>query len=205
MVDIGANIGYYTVLAGRLGAQVMAFEPEPDNLDLLRRNIRENDIESRVQVHDCALGEKTGSMTLHIDAGNHGGHSFSAGNILKDGGSLDVPVARLDDVVAASGKQVAVIKMDTQGAEAGILAGALQTLRRDRPVLLTEFWPCGLKKGGSGAAAVLTTLAELNYSFGLFDAVRGQWQPQSQEAILASLDEEDADASGTLVAVANKA
>lgn len=121
-VDIGANVGSYTVLAAAVaGAQVVAFEPDPDTFRALQRNVEINGLEGRVEVHPIALGAQagTGWLTRGLDSMNH---------VVHQGGSTHQPVKieTLDTVLA--GRVPTLIKMDVEGYEPQVLAGAQATL-----------------------------------------------------------------------------
>lgn len=122
-VDVGSNVGGYTVLASAVaGARSIAFEPVPETYAELQRNLRLNNIEPLVQSHCCALGEASGveRMTSQRGGLNH---------IVSDAAGLDtveVSMARLDVVLA--GARCRLIKMDAEGFELSILRGARETL-----------------------------------------------------------------------------
>lgn len=121
-LDIGANVGSYTVLAsGVSGARTIAFEPDPGTARNLHRNIAVNHIGHLVTVHESALGSRTGEVaftvgrdTVNKVAGAH------------DGGTQMVPIGRLDDIPGVLG--AAAIKLDVEGYEEHVLAGAAMTL-----------------------------------------------------------------------------
>lgn len=124
-VDIGSNVGGYTVLASAVtGAHSIAFEPIPETYVELQRNVRLNGIERLVQSYCCALGETTGvnRMTSHRGGLNH---------IVPDAatpGTMEVTMARLDTVLA--GMSCCLMKLDAEGYELSILRGAPETLAR---------------------------------------------------------------------------
>lgn len=124
-LDIGANIGSYTVLAsGVCGATTWAFEPDPGTAKSLRRNIALNTLEARVVVHEVALGEADGTVqfTTGLDTVNH---------VVTDAttGGREVPLRRLDSLIGTA--RPVMIKMDVEGYEEPALRGA-------RAVLETE-------------------------------------------------------------------
>ena len=122
-VDIGANVGGYTVLASVVtGARSIAFEPVPETYMELRRNVRLNDIESLVQCHCCALGETAGVNRMTSERGglNHIVSSEAAS------GTVEVAMDRLDTMLA--GASCRLIKLDAEGYELNILRGAPETL-----------------------------------------------------------------------------
>lgn len=121
-VDVGANIGSYTVLAsGVCGAQTVAIEPDPDTVVHLDRNIAANGLEGRVDRKMTAVGEETGSIafTTGLDTMNRVATA-------SDRDTQTVPVARLDDLL--NGYAPVLIKMDVEGFETPALLGADKTL-----------------------------------------------------------------------------
>jgi len=142
VVDIGANIGYYTLIFSRIVGlgKVYAFEPETANFDLLNKNISENKLDN-ILPYKLALSNKSGVGALKFGEHTHGG-----GTILEDGrnfGEEAVDVATLDEFFA--GKRVDFIKMDVEGGEFNILKGGEETLKKAWGVL-TEFMPQDLAK-----------------------------------------------------------
>ena len=123
-VDIGANIGYYTILASRnVGprGQVYAFEPYPDNFNLLRRNIEANGFAGRVNAHQCAIGDATGKCEMFLSSENHGDHRIVP-DPNRQRATIEVHLRTLDEMVDPQ-VAVDVIKMDIQGSEFLALAG----------------------------------------------------------------------------------
>lgn len=121
-VDIGANIGSYTVLASKVcGAHVVAFEPDPQTAVSLRRNIDVNGIGDLVTVEQMAPGREPGEIafTKGLDTMNR---VAAAG----DTSVQMVPVRRLDDVTEAANPTF--IKLDVEGFEGQVMAGAYRTL-----------------------------------------------------------------------------
>jgi FkbM family methyltransferase len=129
-VDVGANIGYYMLLLAQAvgpGGTVSCFEPDPDNLVELERNVRLNGLAS-VRIHPAAVGAE--NTTVELRGGING--TVSAG------GELRVPLVRLDSAVT---RPVDFLKVDVEGYEGHVLAGARQILTQDRPNLLLEVHP----------------------------------------------------------------
>jgi FkbM family methyltransferase len=121
-LDIGANVGTYTILAAKLcGARVAAFEPDPATAARHERNLAANGIVDRVTLHRSALGAEAGEIgfTSGLDAMNH---------VTIDPGEIGqtVPVWRLDDLVGHLAP--ALIKIDVEGHEEAVLRGAPKTL-----------------------------------------------------------------------------
>lgn len=138
-VDIGANLGYYTCLALYNGKSVIAFEPQRQNLQCLFQNLLANGWQDGVEVYPVALSEKPGLLTLYGASGpsasliqNWAGYSPRFHQI--------VPVSTLDNVLG--GRLLdrrLLIKIDVEGAEHQVLAGAQATLARNlKPIWLLE-------------------------------------------------------------------
>lgn len=124
LLDIGANIGSYTVLASRLcGARTIAFEPDPGTVSALKKNIAANGLEGLARVEECALGDRNGEIqfTVGLDTVNR----VAEGTDLP---SRTVAVRRLDDV--CRDENPALIKMDVEGFEDQVLTGAERVLAK---------------------------------------------------------------------------
>ena len=144
VVDVGANLGYYAVIALGCNApagRVIAFEPDPANHALLLRNLLP--FGDRATARRQAVTAAPGTLTLHRHPDNKGKHSVFAAPDLDAG----VPVAvTLDGALAELGRpRVDVIKLDVEGAEPLALVGMADTLARHRPVLFLE---CAPKRWG---------------------------------------------------------
>ena len=122
-VDIGANVGAYTLLAaGVAGAKAIAFEPSPSTFGYLQQNVRLNGIESRVRALNLAAGSKEGVLELTEGLGTENYVVRSNDRVPK----TQVKVATLDRVIGSD--QPALIKIDVEGFETEALAGAGATL-----------------------------------------------------------------------------
>lgn len=120
-VDVGANIGSYTILAAAgIGAQVVAFEPDGIAFDWLTKNVGLNGVGHRVEAHQQAVGERPGTlrMTVGDDTVNH---VLALQNSLSDLSSQEVSVTTLD--VALGRRVPTVIKIDVEGFETAVVAG----------------------------------------------------------------------------------
>lgn len=150
VVDVGANIGYYTCYFARLvgpKGHVVAFEPAPDLIDILRDNVAYNGY-AHVQIENQAVTEKSGPLTLFMEAGKpEDNRIFSDG----EGNRTAQPVdgVCLDDVPFLKDHPPAFIKMDIQGAEIFAIRGMRRLLGESPDVcVLLEYWPYGLIRAG---------------------------------------------------------
>ena len=159
-LDVGANIGYFSCLFGKLAAttgKVVSIEPEPQNRQLLETNLRLNGL-TNVTVHHCAVGAQDGTARLGIyKAANRGRHSFVDLESCKE--FIDVPVRRLDDLLKDSGvNRWSLMKIDVEGFEPFVFQGGTETLARTESLAL-EFAPDYWKKSKIEPAAVFQNLA----------------------------------------------
>lgn len=129
MLDIGAYTGLYAIAAALRGAEVHALEPNPEAYARLLDNVRANGV--GVVMYRCAAGCTTGRGRL------------AASRVPLTSGARVVPDAAGDlDVLTVDGLDihapVVALKVDVEGLEVDVLAGAMDTLRRDRPLVIAE-------------------------------------------------------------------
>jgi FkbM family methyltransferase len=166
-VDVGANLGLHSLFfASRVGpgGKVFAFEPEPDNCALLVRNIAHNHLEN-IEVFMNAAGAASGAIRLYLAEGSIGGHSASPSAGPR---AIDVAAVRLDDCLRDRAARIDIVKIDVEGSEPLALAGFMETLTRDRPILLIEFAPALLRACGHAPEDLLATLKSLYSDIVLF-------------------------------------
>jgi FkbM family methyltransferase len=148
-VDVGANIGIYTVFALDLGAEVIAVEPTA-RADRVREHLRLNGYEATVLQQALSDAPGTVRMTDHLDSLNH---------LVLDGpGGVEVPATTLDEVLGD--RTAAGVKIDVEGAERLVLQGARRALAERRIRLLQLEWAFGratqtLGESRSGVADLL--------------------------------------------------
>jgi FkbM family methyltransferase len=142
-IDIGANIGSYTVLAGgHIGAKVISIEPVPQTFAHLQRNIAINQMNNNVRAYNIALGSEKGelSFTTSLDTMNH---VATAG----DTNTIQVPVDALDTILDKEEDPV-LLKIDVEGFETHVLSGASSTLARNKlKAIIIELNGSGEKYG----------------------------------------------------------
>src|ERR1700682_266410 len=166
VVDAGANVGNITSplchLVGPTG-RVGAIEPLPHNAARLEELKHHNGLDS-LTVIPVALGASNGSATLRLPPpGRSGGASFSAS--WQEGGFLEVPVRTLDSLVSEAGVagDLAILKIDVEGAEAAVLEGGRQTINSMRPLVCCEFNDMILRDANSSSADLLRICEDLGY------------------------------------------
>jgi len=142
-IDIGANIGSYTVLAGgHIGANVISIEPAPQTFAHLQRNIAINQMNNNVRAYNIALGSEKGelSFTTSLDTMNHVATAT-------DTDTIQVPVDALDTILEKEADPV-LLKIDVEGFETHVLSGASNTLSRNKlKAIIIELNGSGEKYG----------------------------------------------------------
>lgn len=166
VVDIGANIGWYSVIASRLvgsTGRVLSLEPDTANLCLLKKNIAKSGGAARMEILNVALGDRETSSKFFLSQSNLGDHRLFDDGEARD--SVVVKVQTLDTLFADCTYKPTLVKSDTQGSEARIVRGASRLLAVGwRPVFILEFWPYGLIKSGDDALDLWENLLSLGYS-----------------------------------------
>lgn len=166
-VDVGANIGYYTVLAAKLVGEeghVYAFEPDPTSFAILKANVERNGL-SNVTLEQKALSNEPGSLRLFLAPDNKGDH-----RIFDEEGAarpfLDVEAMRLDDYAPIKNRKIDFIKVDTQGAEGLILQGMIETIAANpKLVMVMEYTPSALRAVGTDPSEFLAALQKMDFRF----------------------------------------
>lgn len=163
--DIGANIGYYTLIFARLvghTGKVFAFEPDPGNFALLKKNVEINGYKN-VILAQKAVSDKTGNIKLYLSDSNKADHrTFDSDDGRR---CIEIESIRLDDYFSNYEGKVDFIKMDIQGAEGAALQGMSSLMQKNSHVkMMLEFWPGGLKKFGTEPRDVLEKLIQYGFT-----------------------------------------
>lgn len=157
-VDVGANIGLSTILMARLADTVFAFEASPKNAIFLRKNLELNRI-GNVRVHVNAASHEAGSVRIHEAGFGAGSHVVSSGHVAAhELSTVEVECLTLDSLDLP---RIDFVKIDAEGHEPNVLAGARSLLRRDAPLVYTEVnaW-CLSAFAGHSLGAFVRTLWE---------------------------------------------
>lgn len=127
-VDVGANIGSYSILAGSVvGASCISIEPIPSTFSFLKDNINLNDISGNVTALNIGIGEYEGELkfTSALDTVNH----VMADSEKENADLIDIPIKRLDDILLNI--EPTVIKIDVEGFETNVIKGSQNVLSKD--------------------------------------------------------------------------
>jgi FkbM family methyltransferase len=137
-VDVGANIGLYSVIGCLRSDRLIAyaFEPVAENRRLLERNIALHGVAPRLHVQPMALSDRNGTATIHLgQSGNHSLVNDQGGN------AREIETVTLDEFVAHTRIAPEIIKIDVEGHEAAVVEGAMRTLATYRPTVFMEYTP----------------------------------------------------------------
>jgi len=132
VVDVGACMGYYTLLAAKLvgkDGHVYAFEPEPNLYQLIKTNLELNQYEN-VTVIQRAVLEKGGKRTLSVSGINVGGHSVIE-RLKNEVYTVEVKAISLDEYFRLFYDPIKLIKIDAENSEFFVVKGALNTIRKN--------------------------------------------------------------------------
>jgi FkbM family methyltransferase len=186
-IDLGANIGYFTLLLAQLvgpEGRVFAFEPDPANFELLERNVGANNY-TNVTCFRKAVADRSGRTLLYRSASNPGDHK------LVDDGSreaVEVEVVALDDALPELRGSVHWIKMDIQGAELAALGG-MRALLDSAPELtvVTELSELTLAEFGASVAELVSLMSRFGFGVNqiLADGTLQAVSPEDRSRITA--------------------
>jgi FkbM family methyltransferase len=175
VVDAGANIGYYTVLASRLvgpSGRVIAFEPDAGNFSLLWRNVVENGCKN-VEAYPYALGEHLVYAVLHVCPEAPGSHSLHATSEFL-GPTRKVVTVAGDEVLGGS-RPPDIVKMDIEGAEPEALRGMAKVLEAPgKRVLFVECHQDVLSRRGLKPDDVLEPLRARGWTISWVDSLNAR-------------------------------
>jgi FkbM family methyltransferase len=171
VLDVGANIGYFTMLSAALvgpAGSVVAIEPNGSNTRLIEASRRANAFE-HVTIVQAAAGRNWELLVLNSTYSN-GTTSRPSADLEGLLDAVTVPSIRIDDLVGPD-KHIDFIKIDVEGAEYNALVGARQTIQRCHPVIASEFSP-GMMVGISGisGAEYLNFFVQQGYSLHVVEA-----------------------------------
>ncbi len=136
MIDIGANAGFHALCAASTFSTVHAFEPVPQTAARLAANIARSELASRVRLHEVALSDREGTVSMRVEAGHCGANRIDSAAGTE---GVAVPMTTLDAEARRSGiEAVDLIKIDVEGHERSVIAGGRELLERDRPRIVVE-------------------------------------------------------------------
>lgn len=172
VLDLGANIGYYTLIFARAvgpAGRVFAFEPAPDTFAILKDNVDYNEAH-QVVLENKAVADTDGTLNLYLAEGRPEDHRIFDD---PDEARRAIPIGavRLDTYAPLRDRAVDFVKMDIQGAEWQALCGMRELLARSPEVkILLEFWPYGIIRTGLDPVGMVRDLAGWGFEVREFGA-----------------------------------
>jgi FkbM family methyltransferase len=160
-LDIGAHIGYYTLLMARKCKEVLAFEPNQINYSNLRENIKLNKLNNVITIN-AAVTEKEGFTQLCKHWENTGMHRIYCANWCRKDHEY-VTTKNIDSII----EKADFIKMDCEGSELGALKGMKKLLENNNVTLIMEFHPPSIREYGAEPRDIFNFMRDLGYSFAL--------------------------------------
>jgi FkbM family methyltransferase len=173
VLDVGANIGYFSLLSASLvgpSGFVYSWEPSPDNVKMLYASQLENAF-TNIHIIQAAATEAT-TLLKYFRSSSNGNVAEVNGLRPQDALSVETVLGlRIDDIVPRSAK-IGFMKIDVEGFEVKALAGALDTIQRNRPIVVSEFSPPQLQAGsGVSGEEYLGLFEELGYELSVITQV----------------------------------
>ena len=175
-VDIGANMGYMSLVAAGCGGRVHAFEPVPRLARRIRENIALNRLQDRIAVQEQAVSSSNQPRTFYIAKRlDDGSHSLIAGVPATSVESITVPCTTLDEYLRSTNSDIpALVKIDVEGAEAMVLDGATRTMESGvPPIFIFETADRLADAIGESAASVLRRFTTRGYKVFLVPEYEG--------------------------------
>lgn len=164
VLDIGANIGYYSLIFSELAGEsghVFAFEPEPDNFNILKKNISINHC-NNITLINKGVSDCQGRSKLFLCSENKGMHR--AYRSILCGESIDIEMITGDSFFCNHDGRIDFIKIDIEGFEYNAISGMKNIIEKNRSIkILTEFSPTALRESGHNPVAYIDLL--LDYGF----------------------------------------
>lgn len=194
-VDVGANIGYFSVVAANLvgsAGQVIAFEPDPLNFSLLKASIALNGFEARTVALEAGLANAASHGQLYLSTENFGDHQIYSG----EPGRLSLPITlhHGTDFLRSRIDRLDLLKVDTQGSEYAVMEGLMPLLRElsSPPQIIIELTPFSLREAGASGRALICLLDRLGLPFWIIDHVEHRLVRSSADELSLWCDDVDA-------------
>jgi len=186
VIDIGANIGYYTLLLAKLvgpKGKVISFEPDPTSFKILKKNIKANNFKNIVP-ENKAIADKNREINFYISKKDTRFHQIFDNPDNKK--ILRIRAITLDQYLKKFSGRIDFVKIDIEGAEPLALQGMEKTIKKNRNIkIITEYAPNHLKLSGYDGGKYLKNLADLNFKFYDLDQIKEKNIYLSKKKILA--------------------
>lgn len=172
-IDIGANIGYFTVTIGKSMCKkgiVIAIEPDPENFLILKKNVKNNSIIANLE--NVALSEKEGFMDLFINRENKGAHTLFEFHPSEYEGKIRIETTTLNKILEKyNPPEPILVKIDVEGFEFDVFKGGGKLLER-KCIILSEFSPRLYRRLNREPKELLEEISRFGYK--IFETVSGK-------------------------------
>jgi FkbM family methyltransferase len=192
VIDLGANVGYYTIILCAAVApegKVYAFEAHPDLVRLIAATMYINGLGHLVELHCCAVSDRPGTLSLALSPDHYG-----SGNVVPPGfiptyddnypSRLDVPAVTLDAALADRIGAVDLLHMDIEGSEPLALRGARTLIERSPGIKIITEWSVHMMAARADLGAYVSWLDALGFRFWLIDRETAALSPVERTALL---------------------
>ena len=194
-VDVGANIGYFSILAASVvgdGGAVFAFEPDPANFSLLQASAAHNGLQQQITAVQGGLAEHAGDGRLFLSEDNLGDHQIYAGDAQRS--SVPIRLYNGTQYLASRLQRLDLLKVDTQGSEYQVMSGLMPLLQSlpTMPRMIIELTPLSLRQAGSSGRALIELLATLQQPLWIVDHIEHRLAASSAVELAQWCDNVDA-------------
>jgi FkbM family methyltransferase len=192
VIDLGANVGYYTIILCAAVAPkgiVYAFEAHPDLVRLLKATIHVNGFGPLIELHGCAVSDRPGTLTLALSPDHYG-----SGNVMPGGSDpgydegypirLQVPAVTLDATLGERVRAVDLMHLDIEGSEPLALRGAQALIERSPGIKIITEWSVTMMAAHVDLAQYVAWLDGLGFRFWLIDRETAQLSPVEQAGLV---------------------
>jgi len=155
-VDVGANIGYYTLLLAKICKKVYAFEPDKMCFEILLKNIKENNLDNVVAINK-AVSDEAGEADFVVDEENLGNSKIDVRSQISD--IRKVETISLDNLLIK--EKIDLIKIDTQGWEPKVILGAKRIIKKYKPIIFMEYSPQSYKENNLDSKGMINFLKQI--------------------------------------------
>lgn len=186
-IDVGGNVGLYSALALHTlnnQGKIIALEPHPESFAYLSKNVEANQYmrgeaqAPEIDLFQIAASAESGRRNLALNPENKADNRLSEAP--EEWESIPIEARSMDDLLNEQKiEEVNFVKMDVQGYEHNIISGFMKTLQRSsKTIMMTEFWPQGMKAAGGDARRYLQDLSDLGFTlFELKEKPLGHIEP----------------------------
>ncbi len=170
VLDIGAHIGYYTILFSELvgpEGKVYSFEPHPKNFQLLKKTVEINNL-TNVEIFQNIVSDKNKPVDFYISKLDSIGNRMFDSNEAES--KIEIDSISIDEFLKNKHDKINFIKMDIQGAEVLAIDGMKETLRNNKHLkIIQEWWPDAIQKYDRTPDSHLNFLEKLGFNFYVVD------------------------------------